>query len=250
MKLTRLALMTATLAGSFLLAPALLAQADSQFSKANQEYADGKFKEAISDYDALVRAGKWNANLFYDLGNACFRTSDFARAILNYERALALQPNHPEAQANLRIARDEARALELSPGWADRLSRYMTRNQSAVGAAIMLWAGLLLGAAFLFTRPRQTILLALSFCALLSALSLAYFLMALEHGAKGRALAVVTGNDIRARLATADTAASVMALPAGSEVRVAQERGDWVYVDLPDNQRGWIPAKSIELVRM
>ena len=66
------------------------AQSDAEFAKANQEYAQGHFKEAIAGYEALVRAGQWNANLFYDLGNAYFRTRDFGRAILNYERALAL----------------------------------------------------------------------------------------------------------------------------------------------------------------
>src|SRR5205085_877294 len=57
---------------------------DLQFNKANQEYAQGHFKEAIADYEALIHVGQWNANLFYDLGNAYFRTRDFGRAILNY----------------------------------------------------------------------------------------------------------------------------------------------------------------------
>src|SRR5215831_20464076 len=98
------------------------AQPDPQFEKANQQYAQGNFKEAISGYEALVHAGQWNANLFYDLGNAYFRTHDFGRAILNYERALALDQHHPEATANLQIARDESRALELQP---TRLERYL-----------------------------------------------------------------------------------------------------------------------------
>jgi len=68
----------------------VLAQSDADFPKANQEFAQGHFKEAISGYEALVRAGQWSANVFYDLGNAYFRTGDFGRAILNYERALAL----------------------------------------------------------------------------------------------------------------------------------------------------------------
>ena len=89
------------------------AQTDADFTKANQEYTQGHFAEAISGYEALVRAGQWSANLFYDLGNAYFRTADFGRAILNYERALALERHHPEATANLQIARDEAHALEL-----------------------------------------------------------------------------------------------------------------------------------------
>ena len=102
------------------------AQAD--FAKANEEFTQGHFKEAIAGYEALVGAGHWNANLFYDLGNAYFRTRDFGRAILNYERALALDNHHPEATANLQIARDEARALELQPTKLERYLQFASIN--------------------------------------------------------------------------------------------------------------------------
>ena len=95
------------------IAASAFAQSDADFAKANEEFAQGHFKEAIAGYEALVGAGHWNANLFYDLGNAYFRTRDFGRAILNYERALALDNHHPEATANLQIARVESRELEL-----------------------------------------------------------------------------------------------------------------------------------------
>ena len=88
------------------LATSTFAQGDVDFAKANQEFAQGHFKEAITGYEGLVRAGQWSANIFYDLGNAYFRTGNFGRAILNYERALALDRHHPEATANLQIARD------------------------------------------------------------------------------------------------------------------------------------------------
>ena len=65
-------------------AASAIAQPNAEFAKANQEYAQANFKDAIANYEALVRAGQWNANLFYDLGNAYFRTRDFGRAILNY----------------------------------------------------------------------------------------------------------------------------------------------------------------------
>src|SRR5436305_539708 len=48
------------------------AEPNVEFAKANQEYAQGNFKEAIAGYEALVHADQWNANLFYDLGNAYF----------------------------------------------------------------------------------------------------------------------------------------------------------------------------------
>ena len=73
------------------------AEADTTFNKANADYAAGHFPDAIVGYESLVKNRQWNPVLFYDLGNAYYRTGDFGRAILNYERALALDPAQPEA---------------------------------------------------------------------------------------------------------------------------------------------------------
>jgi tetratricopeptide (TPR) repeat protein len=227
-----------------------LAQPDADFVKANQEYAQGHFKEAISGYEALVRAGQWSATLFYDLGNAYFRTGDFGHAILNYERALALDRHHPEATANLQIARDEARALELQQSWPERYLRFAGVNQYSITAAIAFWLAMFAVVMLIFARRRSaTMIVTLGLCLLISALS-TYAVYALERGSGGYALAIVTGKDVQARLATADTANSVLALPPGSEVKILSTRGDWIYAALPNNLRGWIPAKNAEQVRL
>ena len=224
--------------------------AQTDFAKANQEYAQGRFKEAIGGYEALARSGQWSANVFYDLGNAYFRTGDFGRAILNYESALALERHHPEAAANLQIARDEARALEMQQSWPERYLQFASVNQYSIAAAVAFWVGAFCTTALIFARRRSARLIALSIlpfsvCAL--ALLATY---EIDHGSKGRALAIVTGDNVQARLATADTANSVLALPPGSEIKILSTRGDWIYAALPNNLRGWIPAKSTELVRM
>jgi len=209
-------------------------QTDANFTNANQEYAQGHFKEAISSYEALVRAGQWSANLFYDLGNAYFRTGDFGRAILNYERALALERHHPEAAANLQIARDEARALELQQSWLERHLQFASVNQYCIAAAIAVWLAIFAVVILIFARRSIAV----------------YAAYTLERGTDGSALAIVTGKEVQARLATADTANSVLALPAGSEVKILSTRGDWIYAALPNDLRGWIPAKNAEQVRL
>jgi len=228
----------------------VLGQADVEFAKANQEYAQGHFKEAISGYETLVRAGQWSANVFYDLGNAYFRTGDFGRAILNYERALVLEPHHPEATANLQIARDEAHALELQPGRLERYLEFASVNQYTVTAAVAFWIAAFCLAVLVFTRRRSRATLTLLLVMLLISAGGIVATWQLERGSEGSALAVVTGKDVQARLATADTANSVLALPPGSEVKILSTRGDWTYAALPNNLRGWIPAKNAERVRL
>jgi len=227
-----------------------LAQAKGDFTKANQEYAQGNFAEAISGYEALVGAGQWSANLFYDLGNAYFRVGDFGHAVLNYERALALERHHPEAIANLQIARDEARSLELQQSWPERYFQFASVNQYSIAAAIAFWFAVFAMVMLIFARRRSATLIAtLIFCLLLSAVAI-YAVYTLERGSNGSALAIVTGKNVQARLATADTANSILALPSGSEVKILSTRGDWIYAALPNNLRGWIPAKDAQQVRL
>src|SRR6266704_1628519 len=223
-------------------AASAIAQPNAEFAKANQEYAQGDFKEAIASYEALVRADQWNANLFYDLGNAYFRTRDFGRAILNYERALALDNHHPEATANLQIARDESRALELQPTRLERYLQFASINQYSIAAAIAFWLGIFGIVALVFARRRSAALMLLSVLCLLVCSIAAWVIHTLANSSTGRALAIVTGNDVQARLATADTANSVLALPPGSEIKILSTRGEWIYGALPNNLRGWILA--------
>jgi len=86
-------------------------------------------------------------------------------------------------------------------------------------------------------------------CLLVCALAV-WAIYTLDKGSKGRALAIVTGTDVQARLATADTANSVLALPAGSEIKIISTRGDWMYAALPNDLRGWIQTKNAEQVRL
>ena len=235
----------------FLAAPPFArAQSSGQFAKANQEFAAGDFDGAARDYEELVRSGQDTPNLFYNLGNAYFRKKDLGRAILNYHRALALDPRHPEAQANLRIARDEGRALELLPTRMERALGFATQNQYAIAAAITFWVAAFGISALIFNSRRSRGLIALTILSVTIFAVTAFAAWQLEHGKSGSGLAIVTAENADARLATADTSNRVLALPAGSEVRVLSERGDWIYAALPNNLRGWLPAKSAEQIRL
>ena len=222
---------------------------DKTFAKANKAYAEGRFEEAADGYENLIRAGAWNANLFYDLGNARYRLGDFGQAILNYERALALDSRHPEADANLRLARDEARALELRRDWIERYASIATVKQYTIAASVAFWFALFITVRLFFSRRSAGRIALIALSAIVCGISI-FAIVTLENGARGDALAIVTGKEVEARLATADNAKSVLVLPAGSEIKVLSERGDWIYVELPNDPRGGIPASSAQRVRM
>jgi len=235
---------------AYFLTSAVFAADESMFAKANQDYSEARFQEAAEGYESLVQSGHWNATVFYDLGNAYYRLGSFGRAILNYERALALDPRHPEANANVRLARDEARALELGKDRIERYASAATVKQYTVAAAVAFWFALFMIAHLFLSRRRSAGRIAFIALSLLVSGVSVFAVFTLEDGTRGAALAIVTAKEIEARLATADNAKSVLLLPAGSEIKILSERGDWVYAALPNDQRGWIPASSAERVRM
>ena len=224
------------------------AQSDAQFVRANDEFAKGQFQHAIRDYEALVQGGEWNAPLFYNLGNAYYRVADFGRAILNYERALAVDPQHPETVANLALAREEARALELQNNRLTPLLKRVTANQLSIAAVMALWIAVFMTAAMIFNRRRSALLVAVALLGLVIATGCSAVVYQIEKSR--RSLAIVVTAEVQARLATADNAGSVLQLPPGSEINILSRRGDWVYAVLPNNLRGWIPSASVEPVRL
>ena len=232
------------------LAATVSAQESDAWVKGNQEYAAGRFREAADLYETLVQSGQTSAAVFYNLGNARFRTGELGQSILNYERALALEPQHPEAAANLRLVRDKARALELKRNPIDRWATRITAAQFSFAAAIAFWVAAFALAGLFLARRRSAALIGVFVFSLLALAIAVYGLYSHETGPGGRALAIVVLKNTDARLATADNAGTVLTLPPGSEIKILSTRGDWVYASLPNDLRGWIPAQNAERVRL
>ncbi|MFL6530169.1 MAG: tetratricopeptide repeat protein [Chthoniobacterales bacterium] len=225
----------------------LHAQDADQWKRASDEYAAGHFREAADLYQSLAKSGETSAALFYNLANAEYRLGDLGQAILNYERALALEPHHPEAEANLRLVRDKSRALELKRNAFEQFVARGTTTRYSVAAAAAFWIAAFAITGLFLARRRSALLATIAVLAMLTFAGAVYVLYSLRSE---QLLAIVTAKSVDARLATADSAGTVLALPAGSEVKILSTRGDWSYAALPNDLRGWIPAKSAELVRL
>ena len=219
------------------------AEVSADFQTANQFYDQGKFAEAKQGYESLARTGNRSAALFYNLGNTEYRLNNPGAAILNYERALALELSHPEARANLAFVRSktgaktEARSL--------RLFAPFHPNHYALGAAAAAWIALFSLATLAFKRKTGTAW----FIAIPALLVAAYCTGGIWFYDQDRNLAVVIAEHTKAQFAPADSSTITDTLPVGSTVRILRNRGAWIYCRLPNKNSGWIPSHSIEAVR-
>ena len=209
------------------------------FDDANALYDAGKFGEAMQGYEKLAGRGEWTANLFYNLGNAAYRGSAPGKAVLNYERALALDGAHAEARANLKWLREQTGAKVTLRQWWEYGYPVLAGDVFAVTAALAFWGGVfaLVGRRY-FGWATFAFLLA------------AYAGVGVWRADREAATAIITGKETSAKLAPADRAGLAEPLPEGSRVRVLRERGDWIYCALPGGGRGWIAEPQLEKVRL
>ena len=73
------------------------------FDRGNALYRDGKFEEAASSYESILRQGFASPSIYFNLGNSYYRMGRIAPAILAYERARRLQPNDADIKHNLEL---------------------------------------------------------------------------------------------------------------------------------------------------
>lgn len=217
------------------------------FEKANEQYDAGRFVEAKQLYERLVESGIRSANLFHNLANTDYRIGSPGRAMLGYERALALEPRHPEAVANLKLLRERSHARDLRHSLPERALLRWRENTWTVIGALAGWTAVFSIAGLCLTRRRDRTGLWLALACGIGVAALSAFGISLHR--RDHALAIVTAREVEAHLAPAESAALAGVLPAGSRVRVLSERGPWTYCELPDDRRGWLASGAIERIR-
>jgi tetratricopeptide (TPR) repeat protein len=219
---------------------------DTTWEAANAAYQNGKYEEAKVDYLQLAHAGQYSADLFYNLGNVWFKLGDQGRALLNYERALILNPGLEEAGSNLRavlkiVGNDDQPTLREQIGayadyfpliasiafWIFAFSLFPAWRKAGRGR--VFWRRLCVVAGFTFLC-----------CAAAS--------IWLGSGPKdpNRALIIDSAADLK--YGPAVSARSVESLQIGEQVQLISERGDWTFCRADTGNLGWIPTRKAERV--
>ena len=212
----------------------------SAFESANKLYEEGKFAEAAAAYESLVQSRQVSAALYFNLGNAWFKSGQIGRAIAAYRQAEQITPRDPDLRANLQFARNQTPAPTLSPSrWQRWLGRLTLNEWTLLAAgAVWLWLGLL---AILQWRPALRPLLRgyVVTLAVLVALLFVCVAAALRE-ARFTRTAIVIADEATVRYGPLAESPAAFTVHDGAELRVLDQKEEWLQVNAGPGRVGWL----------
>jgi len=222
------------------------------FYRASALYGEEKYAEAAATYEKVLAAGVESAPVYFDLGNAWFKTGDVGRAVLAYERALRLAPGDPDLAANVAYARelasdvaDEPIAARLLVPLASRASTD-TLLLAAAAAWSVLWLLLAVGPLLPgFARAPRFLVAAATIVLGVSATSAGYRWWTIDHPTYAVVVAVA---DATVRYEPNANAKPHFAAKPGTVLRVDGEQKGWSQVVGRDRRRGWIESAALGVI--
>lgn len=231
-------------------------------AQGNKAFQQKQFKKATQMYERALRDGE-SSLLRYNLGNAYYRLGDRAHAVLNYERALKLDPGNDDARFNLKFVNEKSKINETSgtnyfttliSGWVGHLSSNTWAMISLAMFVLMLAAiacyRIATGVALQKTGFFGAIVLGI-----IALLAMASAIYMYRHTTKAH-YAIVMTDKAPANKSPRDGEKEEFKLPSGTKVEIIDSISNdksanaamWYMIETTSNKTGWMKKADLEKI--
>ncbi len=230
---------------------------DSLWTAGVQAYTDGKFSDASAAWTSIEESGQKSAKLYYNLGNAWFKQGNYPKAILNYERALRLDPSYSDARYNLEFTSNFVQdKIEPVPEFilksvARKVCYVMGSNAWAVIFLVLLAAALVMGLLFLLgssVGKRRAGFYCGIVLLLLSAGALSFSIWQKSDSVKTDTAIVMSPVSSVKSSPSSGSSKDLFVIHEGTKVTILDEVGSWKNIALADGRQGWITSNELEVI--
>ena len=226
------------------------------FDDGNKLYLDQKYEAAIQQYQSIINNGYENGEVYFNLGNAYFKSGEIAKAILNYERAKRFMPNDDDLLFNLRLANaqlvdkvDEIPELFIYR-WMESLLTIFPLTTMIWMIYILFLITLGLFSWFLFARTfeqKRLTLIGGIITSILMGIGIANFVIQ-SYRESHTEYAIVMADVANIKSAPDNSGNDLFVLHHGLKVQLLDNVNNWEKIRLADGKIGWIPDDEIETI--
>jgi tetratricopeptide (TPR) repeat protein len=223
---------------------------------ANEAYAKDDFVKAVELYEAALKEYGESATVYYNLGNSFYKSNKIAQSILNYERALLLDPGNGDIRFNLEIAKLKT-VDKIEPVGDFFLTSWFRSVQNLLSTDAWSKFGivcfiLLIGCLFLFFFSRNILIKKAGFYAGICLLVLTIFGNIFAYNQKKRLTernsAIIFAPTTTIKSSPAESGTDLFILHEGTKVQLKSKIGDWNEIETADGNVGWIKSEEIEVI--
>lgn len=232
--------------------------AELLFQQGIDAYNNEHYELAVESFRELPALGYTSADLYYNLGNAYYRLGEKAKAIWCYEKALLINPAHDDARFNLNFVNNElfAGANTVPPSIFKEIRTFIYTLMSPSSWIVFLiilqiiLPVLILVFFFSANSRRRKLFFYLSVVVfvfyLLSFIVSAWSFYSLKNPHK----AVISSQSAPVRSEPGQGGTDIMVVEHGSTVHILDSSDEWIKIELPDGNIGWVlAANAIDLGR-
>ncbi|MEI6766477.1 MAG: tetratricopeptide repeat protein [Bacteroidota bacterium] len=240
----------------FMGAYAMANENDDLIFQANAAYSEEKFSTALELYRKVLSNG-WEApELYYNLGNASFKTNDFPSAVYYYEKALKLDPSNENYDFNLKVANTkiidkiEAVPLPFYTRWWYEIRGFCSSGGWAVWSIISFALFLALIAIYLIAQPVRIRKLAFWTAAfmLLAVIFINIFALEQYRHISDSSEAIVFDATVNVKSSPNELSQDIFVIHEGTKVKITDKVGEWCEVRIANGSLGWIKASSFKII--
>jgi tetratricopeptide (TPR) repeat protein len=223
---------------------------------ADKAFKENKFKQAIADYKKVIDMGYESANLYRSLGDAYFRSNDFAPAILYYEKSLRIDPNNETTEYNLRVAQSKI-ADKINPLPQPFYQRVWQGGQKLFnldvwGIVIIIFFALLLVCTALFllaAKPQyRRIAFWAGFLMLVMGIASSMLATASYQNKHARQEAIIFNPSVSVKSSPDDASTDIFVIHEGTGVEILDRIGDWYEIQISNGNTGWIRSSVLQII--
>ena len=236
-------------------ASSAFAQSDA-LKQGNSLYSKGNYTDAAKDYEKVISTQGVAPELYFNLGNAYYKSNETAHAILNYERALRLSPTFEDARYNLEIAQLKVvDNVNLNQAffigrWVDGSIKLLNSNQWIWISLLLFFVTLLSAFIFIFGSSRSLRKVSFYFGSIILAFS---FLAFIFSGIRKDQLihhreAIVMTGVVSVKGAPDKSGTELFQLHEGTKVTIKSTLGNWTEIKLGNGNIGWVEQENIERI--
>jgi tetratricopeptide (TPR) repeat protein len=233
-----------------------MAQQQAEIEKANKAYMAGFYENSIAIYEKILATDVASPELYYNLGNAYFKTNDLPSAILNYERALKYKPGDEDILYNLGVANSKiVDKIDVLPElfyvrWWKELKLWLSPDgwaSTLIGLFTFLFV---LAASFFLSRSVTTrkVIFATGLLVLIACIISGLIAWQTYNGSKQQNSAIVFTPTLPVKSSPDESSIDLFVIHEGLKVNILDKLGEWNEIRISNGSKGWVKSENLKTV--